>query len=135
MLWCVTAIVTIFGTPRLALRHHLSIHIERAGPTFSPPPKLARDPCETVKFESCGGASRNLGESLNVCIPARIPLPQIKLTFINIYGGKYVTVGLTTDAMWVWHLSTGGGDRIEFMFFSIIVILFTLCFIEIATIH
>ena len=25
-----------------------------------------------------------LGESLNVCIPARIPVPQIKLTFVNV---------------------------------------------------
>ena len=67
MLWCVTAIVTIFGTPRLALRHHLSIHIERAGPTFSPPPKLARDPCETVKFESCGEPKRWLGPLYVYC--------------------------------------------------------------------
>ena len=30
-------------------------------------------------------------------IPALIPLPQIELTFINVYDGMYVTVGLTTD--------------------------------------
>ena len=56
-------------------------------------PSSRGDPWETVKFESCGGAKRpkhpraSLGESLDVCISARIPLPQIKLTFINVYGG------------------------------------------------
>ena len=33
------------------------------------------------------GPASDLGESLNACIPARILLPQIKLTFIIVYGG------------------------------------------------
>ena len=61
--------------------------------TFRLSPKLARDPWEIVKFESTQisrspkDPRASLGERLNVCISARIPLPLSQLTFINVCGG------------------------------------------------
>ena len=65
------------------LRLYLAIYPEREQGQRSGPPKLVRDPWETVKFELSGGARRSpkgpvrdLGEGLSGYYPAQIALPQ-----------------------------------------------------------
>ena len=55
---------------------NLAIYTERERGQRSGPPKLARDPWETMKFESCGGAKSLL--------PGPDCPSTIKLTFINV---------------------------------------------------
>ena len=69
-----------FCTPWPSLYQYLAIHVERAGPTFRP------SQAHVGSFAPKGPA-QDLGECLNVYILARITLPQVKLTFINVYGG------------------------------------------------
>ena len=74
---------------RLALLswlHFLAIHAERERGQRSGPPKLARDPMETVKFESCGGVRLpyELGREPERLLPVPDCPSTIKLTFINV---------------------------------------------------
>ena len=68
----IDAVVAVFFA-RLHLLSTTNLHYTQRGPSQrSGPPKLARG---------------SLGESLNVCISARIPLQLSQLTFINVCGG------------------------------------------------
>ena len=108
MFWCVTAVSLFFRTPQPALHRYLAIHVERAKSTVRPSQALAGilgrpwilSRAEAQRERSPKGPRVSLGESLNVCILARISFPQIKLIFINVYGG------------------THGSDRIGFIFFK-----------------
>ena len=68
-----------FCAPRPSLYQYLARYVERAGPTVSPPQAH-------VGSLAPKGPAQDLGESLNVYILDRIPFPQVKLTFINVYG-------------------------------------------------
>ena len=72
--------------PRPALQHYLAIHAERErGQRSGSLPSLARDPWETVKFESRGEARvpRETWEGLNVA-----PAPSLRV--LQGSGGEQV---------------------------------------------
>ena len=68
----------------VAVFRNLAIYVERERGQRSGPPKLVRDPWETVKFESCGGAQRELGREPERLLPGPDCPSTIKLTFINV---------------------------------------------------
>ena len=89
--WCFGVwelLLLVFFTPRPDLHHYLAIHTERAKPTFRPSQACTGNLGRSWSLSRAEGRVRaSLGESLNVCISARIPLPLSQLTFINVCGG------------------------------------------------